>query len=380
MAFTATTSTSASAWRPDLYTFDAATALPDAAILNHSTVSGEIKGDAPSLRVAYAVDDSADFVAEGGEINEAAPDLNEALIYSRKFAQLIRISREQYAQDGTADELARSVARAMTTKADAAFLAQPAPISPVTAPAAGLVHTAGAAAAVVTADLDPLIDLEAAVSVNGAAPTVWLLAPDVWAALRKMKTQTGASTALLGAGTDQAEARLLSIPVVVNAQVPTGTGLLADKAAIISAVSTLEIATDQAPYFASDSIAVRATMRTGHTLPRPNRLGVFYIDTIHPRWTVTLAAETPGTPIAGAFVLEWRNAYTAPLAHNATAATVKAALVALGGGYTADDWTVTGSAGGPYTITAPGGGALTGDGTGLTDEDGLTTGSIAITR
>lgn len=373
MAFTATTSTSASAWRPDLYSFAPAAVLPDAVLLNHSFVAGEIKGDAPSLRVAYAVDDSAQFVAEGDEITEAAPELNEALIYSRKFAQLLRISREQYSQDGTAEELARSVARAMTTKADAAFLAQPAPISPAAAPAAGLVHVAGSAAAVVTSDLDPLIDLEAAVRVNGAAPTAWLLSPDVWAALRKVKTQTGSAVGLLGAGTDQAEARLLSIPVVVNAQVPTGTGLLVDKTAIISAVSTLEIATDAAPYFSSDCVAVRATMRTGHTLPRPNRLGIFYVDTIKPRWTVAIAPETPSTPITGTFVLEWRNAYTPALAHNATAATLKAALVALGGGYTADNWTVTGSAGGPYTITAPGGGALTGDGSGLTG------GTIAIT-
>lgn len=361
MVFTATTGNSAAAWRPDLFTFEPAVGLPDAAILTHSTVAGQIKGDAPSLRVAYCADDTADFVAEGADISESEPDLNEALIYSRKFAQLIRISREQYDQAGTADELARSVSRAMTIKADAAFIAQPAPISPDAAPAAGLAHITGSVSGVVTADLDPLIDVEAAVSVNGASPTVWLLAPNVWAALRKVKTQTGASTALLGAGTDQAEARLLSIPVIVNAQVPTGTGLLVDKTAVISAVSQLEIATDTGHYFSSDSIAVRATMRTGHVLPRPNRLGVFYVDTIHPQWTIALGGATGGT-----FALNWRHTATSALAHNASAATVKAALVALGGGYTADNWTVTGSAGGPYTITAPGGGALTGNGTALT--------------
>ena len=60
----------------------------------------------------------------------------------------------------------------------------------------------------------------------------------------------------------------------------------------------------------------------------------------------------------------WRDNTTSNIAYNASVATVKSALLALDDGYDASAWTVTGSNGGPYTLTAPGSGALTGSGTG----------------
>jgi len=128
-------------------------------------------------------------------------------------------------------------------------------------------------------DLDDLIDLEAEVRANGANPTAWILAPTTWAHLRKLRTGDTSNVSLLGAGTDDSEPRLLSIPLFVNNELPAGSGVLIDKSAVISAVSPLEIATSTDQYFASDSVAVRATMRTGHTIPRPDRIGVFRIDT-----------------------------------------------------------------------------------------------------
>ena len=74
---------------------------------------------------------------------------------------------------------------------------------------------------------------------------------------------------------------------------------------------------------------------------------------------------TLGTPSAGDFTLTYKGRTTATIAYNAIASTVKAALVALDDGYSASDWTVTGSTGGPYTVTVPAG-AITGSGTGLT--------------
>lgn len=279
MPFTATTVNSAAAWRPDLFAFEPADAVPDAAILNHTTIGGTIEGDQPVLRVAYVIDDDAQFYAEGATFDEAEPELNEALVYTRKFGQLVKLTREQYRQNGTADELARSVARAMTVKADSALLAQPAPVGPATAPVAGLTNWPGIVdAGEIGFDLDQLIDLEAEVRGNGANPTAWILAPTTWAALRKLKTGDTANTGLLGAGTDDSEPRLLSIPVVVNAQMPAYSGVLVDRTQIISAVSALEIATDASRYFDSDSVAVRATWRTGHTVPRPNRIGTFTVD------------------------------------------------------------------------------------------------------
>ncbi|QIP39707.1 hypothetical protein G9444_2463 [Rhodococcus erythropolis] len=71
-----------------------------------------------------------------------------------------------------------------------------------------------------------------------------------------------------------------------------------------------------------------------------------------------------GAATAGTFTLTWNGKTTTALAYNATAAAIKAALVALDDGYKAADFTVTGAAG-EYVITVPGG-TVTGDGTGLT--------------
>ena len=78
-------------------------------------------------------------------------------------------------------------------------------------------------------------------------------------------------------------------------------------------------------------------------------------------YTVTL-----GSPSAGTFTLTYKGNTTSTIAYNAAASAVKTALVALDDGYGTADWTVTGSDGGPYTVTTPSG-ALTGSGAGLTD-------------
>ena len=78
-------------------------------------------------------------------------------------------------------------------------------------------------------------------------------------------------------------------------------------------------------------------------------------------YTVTL-----GSPSAGTFTLTYKGNTTSTIAYNAAASAVKSALVALDDGYGTSDWTVTGSDGGPYTVTTPAG-ALTGSGSGLTD-------------
>jgi hypothetical protein len=61
MAFTHTTATSAAAWRPDLYEFAPADVLPEALIMQCSTVAGNIEGNAPSVRVGYVDDNTATF-------------------------------------------------------------------------------------------------------------------------------------------------------------------------------------------------------------------------------------------------------------------------------------------------------------------------------
>lgn len=87
-----------------------------------------------------------------------------------------------------------------------------------------------------------------------------------------------------------------------------------------------------------------------------------------------------GTPTGGTFTLTFDGETTAPIAYNATAAAVEAALLALPS-FRTGDVVVTGSAGGPYTLTFGGDFAGT-DVTVLTAAGAFTGGSspaIAVT-
>lgn len=275
---TETTTTSAGAWRPDLQAFAPVDVVPEALILETSTVAGSVEGDAPVVRVAYVDDADAQFTAEGVDIPEADPDLSEALIHTRKITQLVRLSREQYSQNGTAEQLATSVARAVTRKANLAYVSQVAPTPPAVAPVAGLVNVSGVVVGdEVSGSLDALVDLIAELQSNDATPSHLIVDPLGWGDLRKLKTATGSNQSLIGAGVQDAALTLLGLPVLVSNAMPTNTGLVVDKSAVISAVGSILIATSTDAYFGSDSIGLRATWRLGHTVPRPNRLGKFTI-------------------------------------------------------------------------------------------------------
>lgn len=273
---TQTTLTASKAWRPDQSIFNPAEVVPDALILQHSTVAGVIEGDAPALRVAYVTDDTAQFTAEAAEIPEANPALDEVLVYTAKITQLVRLSQEQYHQQGTAGELSLSVQRAITKKGNEAFLTQPKPTGSNTAPPAGILNIPGIVQGdPITANLDPLIDLVAGLESNGGTPTGILLDPLAWATLRKIKTGTGAQTALLGAGTNDSVKMLLDLPVTVTSALSANSGIVLDSSAIASAVGPVNVATDESIYFTSDSVALRATWRIGWNVVKANRIGKF---------------------------------------------------------------------------------------------------------
>lgn len=273
---TQTTLTASKAWRPDQNVFNPAEAVPDALILEHSTVAGVIEGDAPALRVAYVTDDTAQFTAESAEIPEANPALDEVLVYTAKITQLVRLSREQFHQQGTAGELSMSVQRAITKKGNQAFLTQPKPTGSNTAPPAGILNIPGIVQGdPITANLDPLIDLVAGLESNGGTPTGILLDPLAWATLRKIKTGAGRETALLGAGTNDSVKMLLDLPVTVTSALSANSGIVLDSSAIASAVGPVNVATDESVYFTSDSVALRATWRIGWNVVKANRIGKF---------------------------------------------------------------------------------------------------------
>ncbi|OCB38760.1 major capsid protein [Mycobacterium malmoense] len=278
MAFTATTVNSAAAWRPDVYTFAPSDVVPEALILQCSTVAGEIDGDAPSMHVGYVTDDEAVFKAEAETLDEANPSLAEVLVHTAKLTQLVRLSNEQWAQPFTTDQLAQSVNRAIVRRADIAFLAEAAPVAPAVAPMAGLLNVANIVdGGEVSTNLDVISDLIATLEDNLATPTAIIVDPLGWSEIRKLKIGTDYNATLLGAGTSDAQQLLYSLPVFVSRGITNYSGLVVDKFAIVSAVGPVRIATSEHRYFDSDGVAIRATWRFGHVVVRPERIGKFTI-------------------------------------------------------------------------------------------------------
>jgi len=275
---TETTRTSAKAWAVDVRAVAPTDAVPEALILQTSTVVGSVEGDAPAVRVQYVDDATAGFVAEGDPINEADPDLAETLVYTGKVAQLVKLSREQMAQPDAENLLSESVRRAVTKAADIAYIRQVAPTAPATTPPAGLVNVAGVlAGGAVVGDLDGLVDLQAAIASNDGNPTHILLSPSAWASLRKFKDQTGSARSLLGAGVEDVVPSLLNLPVIVRNALAADTGIMLDRTAILSAVGDVMVSQSEHFYFGSDNIALRCTWRFGQNPVHPDRLGPFTV-------------------------------------------------------------------------------------------------------
>lgn len=79
------------------------------------------------------------------------------------------------------------------------------------------------------------------------------------------------------------------------------------------------------------------------------------------QYLVTLGTQATGTFTLGLV----GGSLSATIAYGATNSAVKSAVVAIDDGYGASDWAVSGSNGGPYTVTVPAGRQLTGDGSSL---------------
>lgn len=275
---TVTTGTTTVGFSPDVNAFDAEESVPEALILQTSTRAGDVDGDEPVVRVTWVEDGDAEFVGEGEEIDPDAVDTSEISVHTGKVAKLIKISREQYYQQQTSERLSAAVARAVTKRANLAYIQQAAPTAPATTPPAGLLDIVGLVnGGAVANNLDKLVDLVATLEDNGGAPSHWLMSSAAWARLRKLKRDATSNEALLGAGTTDAVKMLLDIPVLTSGAVPAGTGLLVSQSDIASVIGSVMVAASEHFYFGSDSVALRCTWRFGQDLPHPNRCGKFTI-------------------------------------------------------------------------------------------------------
>lgn len=275
------TTNSATAWSPDVQAFKAADVIPDALILRGATVvTQSLEGDGPAARVPWVDDASATFTAEGADIDAADPTLSEVVVATAKVTQLLKVSREQWSQNQAAGLLSTSVARAVTRRANEAFIAQVAPVSPAITPPAGVANVSGIIepSTAITANLDPLADAIAQIEANGGQPDLIVADPLAWGALRNLKTADSANSTLLGAGTEDQAKRLLGIDVATSPAVPVGKIVVLDSTATAAAVGQIQVAHSEHLYFDSDSIALRCTWRLGWGVQHPNRLAVVTVD------------------------------------------------------------------------------------------------------
>lgn len=270
---TLTTSTADQAWRPDETVHAPGDVVPDALIMQTSTIAGKVEGDQVAVRVAYVDDaESAGYVAEAAEITEDDPDLNEVVVHTKKIARLVNLSNEQYEQEMTAQQVAQSVARDIVRKADNSYIAD------VSNPT-GIINTLNTVSGGNVFDsLDNLVELIAALEVNGANPSHIVLDPLGWASFRNMKVASSYNQTLLGAGTTDAVPMLLGLPVVRSRFIPAYHGMVLDKSVIVSAVGPVKIAVSEHALFAKDSVQLRATWRIGWGVTRPDRIGKFSLE------------------------------------------------------------------------------------------------------
>lgn len=264
---------------PNVKTFASTDVIPDALILQTSTVAGNVEGDAAVVSALYVDDTQAGFVPEGSPIGQSDPAMSSVAVRTGKIGTLLKVSRELWQTTGVSEQLATSVSRSITKAANSAYLTQAAPVAPAITPPAGILSDAGltAAAAPISGDLDGLVDLLATLEAKGATPSHILIDPIGWAALRKLKSATDSNLSLLGAGVVDSAHLLLDVPVIVTNAMPASSGLVVDKSAIVSVVGPVSISNSEHLYFDSDTIAVRATWRFGATPVRPERLGTFTV-------------------------------------------------------------------------------------------------------
>lgn len=275
---TETTTTAAEAWRPNVQGFVALDTIPEALILQTSTVSGSIEGDEPMLLVPYVGGAEASFVAEGAPIPEDDIELGQVAVATGKVAHLLRLSAELMSQPNASTLIMNAARRAVVLKANQAYLSQVAPTPPAFSPAAGLLNIAGITdGGAVADDLDAVVDAVAGIEAAGGTASHIIAAPSAWASLSKFKSGTGSAASLLGAGTTDAVRTLLDIPVLVSNSMPAGSLLVVDQTAVVSAVGEIKVAQSEHAYFGSDSIGVRVTWRFGQNVVAPDRIAMMTV-------------------------------------------------------------------------------------------------------
>lgn len=262
-----TTSTTPGAWGPDVIAYRAADVVPEALILQTSTVVGNIEGDNPAVRVPWVdPDDTVGFVDEGTPIPENASTYNEVVLRTGKIATLGKFSREQLEQPNAAQLVVNALSQSVVNKANVAYLGN-------AADPTGLLNTAGITDGGTLGDnLDTLSDAVLGIEAAGGKASHIIAHPGAWGTVAKLKGATGSAVPLLGAGTEATDRRVLGVPVLVTSAAPADTLMVVDSSAILSAVGQVQLARSEDAYFGSDVVGVRVTFRLGWAAMKPEHI------------------------------------------------------------------------------------------------------------
>jgi hypothetical protein len=164
--------------------------------------------------------------------------------------------------------------------------------------------------------------------------------------LSKLKTASGSNQPLLEFVEDGIT--VAGLPVLVSDQVDANTVAWGVPAEHVKFVQRKGTTVERFPAVYNDGLDIRAISRLG--LAFLNEPGVVRLLLSPITYTVTVTGGDGG---GDTFTLLVDGVATAAIAYNAAASAVKTAIVAIDDGIEAGDVTVTGSAGGPYTVSGP---------------------------
>lgn len=217
-------------------------------------------------------DPTSGFVAEGQEIGVSDPDILELVITPAKVAGIVVVSRE-LANDSNpeaTDVVGEGLGRDIAKKIDAAAFGTSTANGPD-----GLRALAGVTEIDATGPLENLDAFAEAISEAenvGAQLTSFVASPAVALALSQLKTGSQLNTPLLGSSATDPTVRLaLGIPIVVSPAVGDDVvwGIPKTFSYCVIRDDEVMLDVDKSPFWSSDRIGVKATLRVSWGWPHP---------------------------------------------------------------------------------------------------------------
>ncbi|CAB0663519.1 hypothetical protein CIP107577_01964 [Corynebacterium diphtheriae] len=235
----------------------------------------------PGDKVRFPIiekDAAANWVGEGEQITETAPTINEVVVTTNKVAALTVITNElkNDTKDASLKAMMAGLIRQIITQIDKAFFTtKPIPKAPK---GVGLLE--GVTNLTTNAkNLDVFIEANTVAVNHGGYGMQYFTNPTDLEKLLKVKEATSSNRPLLAVGSGQgAVVAPDGSPIITSPHVEAGTiwGIPKSTARMVYETSgtTLlgsgpEIVGDSSAYFAWDSIAYRATYRTGFGFLNP---------------------------------------------------------------------------------------------------------------